>query len=163
MPRLALYAGSFDPPTNGHVWMIERGAALFDRLVVAIGINPAKSAAYSTEQRLDWLRTITGRLPNVEVASFGNLFLAAYAGQIQATHVLRGIRSEADFGYEQVMRHINADLNPHFDSVFLMPPREISEVSSSLVRSVIGPEGWHEVVRRYVPGPIYDDLVRLHA
>ena len=163
MPTLALYAGSFDPPTNGHLWMIERGAALFDRLVVAIGLNPAKAAAYTTDQRLVWLRTITRSLPNVEVASFGNLFLAAYADQIRATHVLRGIRSEADFGFEQVMRHINADLNPRFDSVFLMPPREISEVSSSLVRSVIGPDGWRDVVHRYVPEPIYDDLVKLHG
>ncbi len=163
MPTLAVYAGSFDPPTNGHAWMIQRGAALFSRLIVAIGSNPAKRAAYSVDQRLTWLRTITQPLPNVEVTSFGDLFLADYARQVNAGFILRGIRSEADFGYEQTMRHINGDIHPQLDTVFLMPPREISEVSSSLVRGCIGPQGWREVVKRYVPGCVYDDLVRTHA
>jgi pantetheine-phosphate adenylyltransferase len=160
---LAVYAGSFDPPTNGHVWMIERGAALFQNLIVAVGVNPAKKAAYPLPQRLAWLRMITARFNNVRVAEFGNLFLAAYAKSVGAQYILRGIRSEPDFAYEQTMRHINADMNPTLDTVFLMPPREISEVSSSLVRGVVGPEGWREVVKRYVPECVYADLDKLHA
>jgi pantetheine-phosphate adenylyltransferase len=163
MSSLAVYAGSFDPPTNGHVWMIERGAALFDSLIVAVGVNPAKKAAYPPEQRLSWLRTITKPFPNVTITEFGNLFLAAYAKQVTARFILRGIRSEPDFAYEQTMRHINADINPTLDTVFLMPPREISEVSSSLVRGVIGPDGWRDVARRYVPECVYADLDKLHA
>lgn len=163
MSTLAVYAGSFDPPTNGHTWMIARGASLFDTLVVAIGVNPAKKPAYSLEQRLEWLRAITREHTNVRIDSLGSLFLVDYAKRIGATHMLRGIRSTADFSYEQTMRHINADMDPRIDTVFLIPPREISEVSSSLVRGVIGPQGWREVVRRYVPEPVHADLLRIHA
>lgn len=163
MSTLAVYAGSFDPPTNGHTWMIARGASLFDTLVVAVGVNPAKKPAYPLEQRLEWLRAITREHSSVRVDSFGSLFLVDYAKRIGATHMLRGIRSTSDFSYEQTMRHINADMDPRIDTVFLIPPREISEVSSSLVRGVIGPQGWREVVRRYVPEPVHADLLRLHA
>ncbi len=163
MPLLALYAGSFDPPTLGHEWMIRQGAAMFPRLIVAIGQNPAKKSIYSVEQRLTWLRGMTANVGNVEVTAFGNLLLANYAAQAGATHILRGIRSEADFAYEQTMRHINADLNPGLTTIFLMPPRDIAEVSSSLVRGLIGPEGWRDIVARYVPGSVYADLVNLHA
>jgi pantetheine-phosphate adenylyltransferase len=163
MPTLALYAGSFDPPTNGHLWMIGQGAALFERLTVAVGVNPAKRAAYPLEQRLAWLREICAPFHNVEVASFGNLFLARYAADAGARHILRGLRSEADFTYEQTMRHINADLAPAITTVFLVPPRELCEVSSSLVRGLIGPEGWRNIVRRYVPDWVFRTLVLSHA
>lgn len=160
MPGLAVYAGSFDPPTRGHAWMIDQGAALFDRLIVAIGVNPAKKAAYPLERRLSWLREMTAGRGNVQVASFGNLFLAYYAREVGASFILRGVRSEADFAYEQTMRHINADLNPGLTTVFLMPPREFGEVSSSLVRATIGPEGWQDVVQKYVPPCVFRDLAR---
>ncbi|MBL8760260.1 MAG: pantetheine-phosphate adenylyltransferase [Phycisphaerae bacterium] len=163
MASIGVYAGSFDPPTLGHAWMIEHGAALFDELVVAIGVNAAKKPIYAVRQREDWLRSIVDRLPRVRVDSFGNMFLVDYARQIGATHMLRGIRNQADFAFEQTMRHVNADMQPAIDTVFLMPPREISEVSSSLVRSVIGPAGWQGVVKKYVPEVVYDDLVRLHG
>ena len=163
MAGLAVYAGSFDPPTNGHLWMIRQAASLFDRLIVAVGANPSKRAAYSVEQRLGWLRAMTDDLPNVQVAQFGNLFLAYYAKQAGASFIIRGIRSEADFAYEQSMRHINADLSPEITTVFLMPPREIAEVSSSLVRGMIGPEGWQRVVGGLVPACVFADLERNHA
>lgn len=158
MPGLAVYAGSFDPPTNGHLWMIRQGASLFDRLVVAVGVNPSKRAAYTVEQRLGWLRAMTSDLPNVQVSQFGNLFLAYYAKQLGASFILRGVRSEVDFAYEQSMRHINADLSPEITTVFLMPPREIAEVSSSLVRGMIGPEGWQGVVQGLVPPCVFAEL-----
>lgn len=158
MPGVAVYAGSFDPPTNGHLWMIRQGASLFDRLIVAVGINPAKRAAYPVEQRLGWLREMTAELSNVQVAQFGNLFLAYYAKEVGATFILRGVRSEVDFAYEQSMRHINADLSPEITTVFLMPPREIAEVSSSLVRGMIGPNGWQGVVQGLVPSCVFADL-----
>jgi len=163
MSTLAVYAGSFDPPTNGHAWMIQQGASMFSRLIVAIGVNPAKRSAYDLTTRLGWLRTLCSQWSNVEVTDFGNLYLAEYARRVGAGHILRGIRSEVDFAYEQTMRHINADLNPGLTTVFLMPPREIAEVSSSLVRGLIGPEGWKPVVQRYVPSTVYDDLIKHHA
>lgn len=163
MPTTAVYAGSFDPPTSGHVWMIQQGASMFDRLIVAVGVNPAKRSAYDLATRLRWLKALCAQWPNAEVAEFGNLYLAEYARRAGAGHILRGIRSEVDFAYEQTMRHINADLNPGLTTVFLMPPREIAEVSSSLVRGLIGPEGWEPVVQRYVPAVVFEDLRKHHA
>lgn len=163
MPDLCVYAGSFDPPTSGHAWMIREGAALFERLIVAVGVNPEKKPAYPLEKRLAWLREITKGHANVEVAQFGKLYLAEYASQVGARFILRGIRNAADFGYEQTMRHVNADLRPKLTTVFLMPPREYAEVSSSLVRGLIGPDGWRTVVSRYVPECVFSDLSVTHA
>lgn len=163
MRGLAVYAGSFDPPTTGHLWMIEQGARLFEKLIVAVGINPEKRYAYALEQRLNWLRGMTSEIENVEVNHFHNLFLARYAAELGASYILRGVRSEADFGYERAMRHVNADLNPGVTTVFLMPPREFAEVSSSLVKGMIGPRGWESAVRPYLPSSVYEDVVRTHG
>ncbi len=156
--RLAVYAGTFDPPTVGHLWMIERGAMLFDRLVVAIGINPGKQCMFSVEERAEMLRQSTACLPNVEVASFGNQFLIAYAQSIGAPFVLRGIRNESDYEYERAMRNINGDIDPGITTVFLTPRREIIEVSSSMVKGLIGPDGWEAIVKGYVPEPVFRRL-----
>ncbi|MBX3323830.1 MAG: pantetheine-phosphate adenylyltransferase [Phycisphaeraceae bacterium] len=158
MSQVAVYAGSFDPPTNGHVWMIEQSAALFDRLIVAVAQNPEKSYSYSLKQRLGWLRTVLRKHPNVEVASIENEFLAHYARKVGAAFVIRGIRHEADYQYERGMRYVNSDLNPGLTTVFLMPPRELCEISSSFVKGMIGPEGWEEIVSRYVPAEVFADL-----
>jgi len=156
---LALYAGSFDPPTIGHLWMIERGAALFPRLVVAVGRNPGKRPAFTVEERLEMLRRSTRSLGRLEVTSFGDEFLIHFAKAIGATHILRGIRSGSDYEYERAMRNINGDLGPGITTVFLMPPRDIAEVSSSMVKGLIGPAGWKAVVRKYVPPPVLEKLV----
>ena len=145
--RLGVYAGSFDPLTIGHIWMIEQGVSLFDRLMVAIGINPEKRYTFPLEERLDMLRESLRRFRNVQVVSFSNRYLIDYAQSIGATHILRGIRSESDYEYERTMRNINGDLDPGIVSVFLMPPRDIAEVSSSMVKGLVGPKGWQKVVR----------------
>ena len=157
-----VYAGSFDPLTIGHLWMIEQGVRLFDRFVVAIGINPDKKYRFTVEERLMMLRESTRQFPNLSVASYSNLYLIQYAQSVGATHILRGIRSGADFEYERTMRNINGDLDPKVCTVFLMPPRDIAEVSSSMVKGLIGPEGWQKVVRKYVPAPVYKKLIKLH-
>ena len=156
----AVYAGSFDPPTVGHLWMIEQCVRLFGALTVAIGINPGKRPAFSVEKRLAMLRESTRHLQTVTVSSFGNQFLIDYARSIGASHILRGVRSQTDCEYERVMRNINEDLNPNITTVFLMPPRDIAEVSSSMVRGLIGPKGWKMVVRQYVPAPVYAELMK---
>lgn len=153
--KTGVYAGSFDPPTVGHVWMIEQGARLFDSLLVAIGVNPDKRPTFSLEERLEMLRELTQDLTNVVVASFTNQYLVRYAEETGASYILRGIRSESDFDFERVMRQINADLAPGVTTVFLVPPREIAEVSSSMVRGLIGPEGWEAVVARFVPPTVF--------
>ncbi len=158
--RLGVYAGSFDPLTIGHLWMIEEGVALFDRLVVAVGINPDKRYSFPLEERLVMLRTSLKRFRNVSVTSFSNRYLIDYAGLIGATHILRGIRSGSDYEFERTMRNINGDFDAKICTVFLMPPRDIAEVSSSMVKGLVGPKGWQKVVRKYVPNPVYRRLLK---
>jgi len=159
MFQRAVYAGSFDPITNGHVWMIEKGARLFDELIVAIGTNPDKSYTFSIEERLYMLRGAIQSLPHVRVDHFDNRYLVHYADTVDAQYILRGIRSAADYEYERVLRHINDDLRPEITTVFLMPPREIAEVSSSLVKGLVGPDGWEAIVQQYVPPVVYDTFI----
>jgi pantetheine-phosphate adenylyltransferase len=160
--RLGVYAGSFDPPTIGHLWMIEQGVRLFDCLIVAVGINPEKKYTFSLEARLEMLRDSTKKFRNVSVASFSNRYLIHYAQSVGATHILRGIRSESDYEFERTMRNINGDLDDDICTVFLMPPRGIAEVSSSMVRGLIGPVGWQKIVRKYVSDAVYTKLLEQH-
>ena len=156
--RIAVYAGSFDPPTNGHLWMISRGLELFDKLIVAIGTNPEKSYSFSVEERLDLLRASIPSCERMEISHFDNRYLVDYAKEQGAAYILRGVRTADDYEYERVMRHINADLAPEVTTVFLMPPRDIAELSSSMVKGLIGPVGWEDTVRRYVPAPVFTAL-----
>jgi pantetheine-phosphate adenylyltransferase len=154
-----VYAGSFDPLTNGHLWMIREGAKLFDELVVAIGVHPAKKGKFSIEERLDMLKASLTSITNITVSSFSAHFLADYARQLSAGYILRGIRGESDYEYERGMRYVNEDLNPELSTIFLIPPREIVEVSSSMVKGLIGPAGWESVVANYVPAPVYRKIL----
>jgi len=158
--KTAVYAGSFDPLTNGHLWMIQRGLELFDRLIVAIGTNPRKTYTFTVDERLELLRASIPACERMAIAHFDNRYLVDYAETMHAAYILRGIRSGDDYEFERVMRHINADLAPEITTVFLMPPRDIAEVSSSMVKGLIGPAGWEGTVRRYVPAPIFEALAR---
>src|SRR5678815_606817 len=97
LKRIGVYAGSFDPITNGHLWMVEQGAGLFDELIVAIGANPEKTSTFSLEERLQMVMEVTRQLPQVHVRSFENQFLVHYAHSIGAQYILRGIRNEGDY------------------------------------------------------------------
>jgi pantetheine-phosphate adenylyltransferase len=158
--RVGIYAGSFDPPTTGHLWMVETAASLFDELIVALGVNPEKRSAFSVAERLEMLRSCTAKFANVRVDTFTNQYLINYARQQRAAFIVRGIRSATDYEYERVMRNLNGDLNASVTTVFLMPPRDIAEVSSSMVKGLVGPEGWAKMVRPYLPAPVYRQFVR---
>ena len=160
--RLGVYAGTFDPLTVGHLWMIQQGVRLFDHLIVAVGVNPEKKQTFTVEDRLAMLRESCRQFRNFSAASFSNLYLIDYAASVGATHILRGIRSAADYEFERTMRNINGDLDDEICTVFLMPPRGIAEVSSSMVKGLIGPTGWRKIVRKYVPDPVYRQLLNLH-
>lgn len=155
MKRIAVYAGSFDPLTNGHLWMIRQGARMFDELIVAMGDNPDKRYTFSHEERMMMLRVALSDMPEVRIAEFHNRFLVDFANEHEASFMLRGIRSTQDYEYERVMRHINADMAPKVCTVFLMPPRDIAELSSSMIKGLIGPEGWESQVSRYVPHNVF--------
>jgi pantetheine-phosphate adenylyltransferase len=158
--RKAVYAGSFDPITNGHLWMIKEGVRLFDELVVVVGVNPDKQPTFSLEERLGMVRDSVTRYPNARVDSFERQFLVKYTQAIGAQYILRGIRNQGDYEYERGIYHVNCDLCPEVLTVFLMPPREIAEVSSGLIKSLVGPEGWEDVVGQYVPGAAYEIILK---
>ena len=157
--RKAVYAGSFDPPTIGHIWMIEQGAKLFDELIIAIGINPDKKYTFTEKERIAMLQASTKQFPNVKVKLFSNQYLVNFAQSINAGYILRGIRTENDYAYERGMRYINSDLNPKITTVFLIPPREIVEISSSLIKGLVGPAGWEEMLKKFVPEPVRQKIL----
>ena len=161
-PRRAVYAGSFDPPTLGHLWMIQEAQSLFDELIVAIGTNPEKRSTYTIEERRAMLDAITHPFPNVRISVFENRFLVDYAREAKANFIVRGIRSAADYEYERSMRYINSDIAPEISTVFLMPPREIAEVSSTMVKGLVGPQGWRDMIGRYLPDPVYQKILQDH-
>lgn len=163
MTKAAIYAGSFDPPTNGHLWMIEQGIKMFDHLTIAIGTNPSKKSTYPLETRCKWLKAMTKNYSNSNVVVFENSFLVHFASKIQANFILRGMRNVNDYTYEQSMRHINNDLCPDISTVFLIPPRDLIEVSSSTVRGMIGPEGWENIVSKLLPKEVFEDVRQIHA
>ncbi len=159
MDSKAVYAGSFDPLTNGHMWMIEKGAELFDHLVVAVGINPQKDPLFDLEARDSMLEQTLSHIDNIETTSFGDRFLVDFAKQQGAEYILRGLRNESDFEYESSMRHVNSDIAPDIDTLFMIPPRDLGEISSSMVKGLVGPEGWEKQIRRYVPESVARALV----
>lgn len=159
MKRKAVYAGTFDPPTVGHLWMIEQASRLFDELVVAVGVNPDKRPMFTVEERMDMLCEVTFPLPNIQVTSFVNQYLIHYAASVGSQFIVRGIRNGNDYEYEKAMRNINGDLCQDVTTIFLMPPREIAEVSSSVVKGLIGPEGWEKVVAQYLPYAVFKKLL----
>lgn len=154
-----VYAGSFDPLTMGHTYMIFEGAKIFDELIVAVGINPGKSYTFSLDKRIELLKESTKEIKNVRIDTFQNKFLVKYAEEMSCSYIIRGIRSESDYEFERTMRNVNGDLNPDISTIFLMPPRGMAEVSSSFVKGLVGPEGWAEVVKKFVPEPVYHALL----
>ena len=151
MSRRCVYAASFDPITNGHLWVIEQGERLFDELIVAIGTNPDKRYEFSLEERVSLVKASLAGLARATVETYENRFLVEYARSRGAEFVLRGIRTELDYQYERSMKYINSDLDAGVVTVFLMPPREIAEVSSSVVKGLIGFNGWETMMAKYVP------------
>jgi pantetheine-phosphate adenylyltransferase len=156
--RIAVYAGTFDPVTLGHLWMIKVGVSLFDKLIVAVGTNPEKKCYFSLEDRIVMLQESVEGYKNVTVDKYLNKFLIKYAESIGARFILRGIRNTTDYEYEKSVNYVNRQLNPKIVTVSLLPPREMVEISSSVVRGLIGPEGWEKVVGRYVPSCVLERL-----
>ena len=136
-PSIAIYPGSFDPITNGHLDLIQRGARLFDKLIVSILRHDAKEPLFTLEERIEMLREVVHVYPNVEVDSFGGL-LVDYAAQRSATVVMRGIRAISDYEYELQMALMNRRLSPELETIFLMSNEAYSFISSRLVKEVFG-------------------------
>ncbi len=135
MTRIAIYPGSFDPPTKGHEDLIHRSLALCDQLIVAVAVNLQKEPLFSLEERLDMLDQACGDDPRISFTTFDSL-LADFAQTVNATFIVRGLRAVSDFEYEYQMALMNRQLHPTLETVFLIPPVAFTYLSSSLVREV---------------------------
>lgn len=133
--RIALYAGSFDPPTRGHEDLIRKTRSIADQVVIAVAVNTAKEPLFTVAERLEMLRETVGADPEIRFASFEGL-VADYARSVGATFLVRGLRAVGDFEYEFQMALMNRQLCPGLETVFLVPGQGLSYISSSLVREV---------------------------
>lgn len=156
----AVYAGSFDPLTNGHSWVIEQGSKMFPELHVAIGVNPDKKPMFPTEERLEMLEHSVRHLGNVSVGHFQQKYLVDYAREINADVLLRGLRSTEDLGAELTIAAVNRDMAPEIITAYVACPAELAKISSSTVKGLTGYENWEEIVGQYVSPFVLDSLRR---
>jgi pantetheine-phosphate adenylyltransferase len=146
----AIYAGSFDPPTYGHMDLVERASRLFPRVIVALGVHPAKHTLFTVDERKTLLESLCEPFHNVEVDHFNGL-LVDYATRVGARVVVRGLRAGTDFEYELQIAHANADMKPELDTVFLPTRTNYGFISASLVREIASYGG---DVSRYAPAQV---------
>ncbi|TFJ94545.1 pantetheine-phosphate adenylyltransferase [Lentibacillus salicampi] len=154
MNRLAICPGSFDPVTNGHLDIIERGATVFDQLIVTVFNNQSKEPLFSVEERVSLLEQSTNHLPNVSVATSKGL-LIDYARKHNADAILRGLRAVSDFEYEMQITAMNRKLDDHIETFFMMTNNQYSFLSSSIVKEVAK---YKADVHDLVPPPVVDAL-----
>jgi pantetheine-phosphate adenylyltransferase len=152
--RLAICPGSFDPVTNGHLDIIQRGARIFDRIVVAVFNNQSKAPLFSVEERIELLQQTTAHIPNVTVDCSDEL-LIDYANEKQAQAVLRGLRAVSDFEYEMQITSMNRKLAPNVETFFMMTNNQYSFLSSSMVKEVAK---YHGDITDLVPEVVADAL-----
>ncbi|PIN69182.1 pantetheine-phosphate adenylyltransferase [Candidatus Woesearchaeota archaeon CG11_big_fil_rev_8_21_14_0_20_43_8] len=151
--KTAIYAGSFDPITNGHLDILDRALKLFDRIIIAVGKNIEKNTLFTTEEQIEMIKTAT-KGKNVEVNAFTGL-LVDYAKKKKIRHIIRGLRAVSDFDYEFQMATLNRRLSHEIDSVFLMTDKEYFYLSSSMVKQLAAAGG---AINDYVPKNVRIEL-----
>lgn len=138
--RIAVYPGSFDPITNGHLDIIERASRVYDKLIVGVLSNSSKKPLFTAGERVDMIRSVTRHIENVEVDTFEGL-LVDFAKSKNATVIVKGLRTVADFEYEFQMALLNKALNPEYETMFMMTDTKYSYISSSMVKELAGFRG----------------------
>lgn len=154
--RAAIYPGSFDPITNGHLDIITRGSKLFDKLIVGVLVNIDKKGLFTIDERVDLIKKVTAHLPNVEVICFNGL-LVDLARKYDARIILKGLRAVSDFEYEFQMALMNSQLDSDIETLFMMTSAEYSYLSSSSVKQVAKFGG---NIAGLVPDEIMDDVIK---
>ena len=152
--RLAIYPGTFDPITNGHLDIIQRAASLFDQTIVTLAVNPAKHPFFSIEERLAMIRESVKGITNVEVTTFSGL-VVDYAEAMKATVIIRGLLAVSDFEYEFQLALTNRKLSTAVDTVFLMPDEKYTYLSSSMVKEIARHQGKMDC---FVPAVVLEHL-----
>jgi pantetheine-phosphate adenylyltransferase len=154
--RIAVYPGTFDPATNGHLDIIQRAVKLFDKIIVAVALNPRKNPMFPVEQRVDFIHQGLKGLKNVEVLPFGNL-LIEFAQSKKASVIIKGLRAVSDFEYELQMGLMNRNLDEKMETLFMIPSQEFSFLSSNFVKEIARHGG---DVHKLVPESVAKNLIR---
>jgi pantetheine-phosphate adenylyltransferase len=154
MYNTAIYPGTFDPVTNGHIDIITRACKMFDKIIVAVADNKDKNTMFDLNKRVEMMKKATKKFPKVEVKSFNSL-LVDFAKEMNAKIIIRGLRAVSDFEYELQMGYANKSLYEEIDTIYLMPNLQNAFISSSVVRSILKYNG---DVSHLVPNEILEDL-----
>lgn len=152
--KIAIFPGSFDPITVGHVDILKRSAGLFDQIIVAIGINSQKKYLFDLDTRKQWIEKVFKGYPHIQVEVYKGLTIN-FCKEKGASYLIRGIRSASDFEYEKTIAHLNHSMNEDIDTILMLSPPELSSISSTIVREIILGDG---DVSKFVPHEILDDL-----
>ncbi len=155
--KRAVFPGTFDPITLGHVEIVKRAVPLFDEVTVAIGVNANKKMLFSLEKRLEWLEKVFAKEPKVKIDYFQGL-TAKYCKKVDANYLIRGLRNSSDFDYEKVISQVNNTLGHNLDTIFLISQPNFAHISSSIVRELIN--GGADVTP-FVPGEILEEINEL--
>jgi len=138
--KIAVFPGSFDPITNGHIDLVHRFVPLFDKIIVAVGVNSAKKGLFSLEQRLSWLEEVFKDYPSISVGSFEGLTVN-FCKQEKAEYLIRGLRNASDFDYEKTISQLNNIIGDNVETLFFISKPEYSHISSTIVREIIKGKG----------------------
>ena len=147
MKKIAIFPGSFDPITSGHVDVVRRALPLFDRIIIAIGINSQKQSLYPLEKRIEWLKRVFADEKKITVEAYEGLTVN-FCNERKANYIVRGIRSASDFDYEKTIAHLNNAMYPNIETILILARPELSSVSSTIVREIIRGKG---KVDKFVP------------
>jgi pantetheine-phosphate adenylyltransferase len=153
MERIAIFPGSFDPITIGHVDIIKRALPLFDKIIISVGLNSEKKYFFSLEKRIQWIQKVFIKNPKIEVKSYNKLTVE-FAKDSNAQFLIRGLRNISDFEFEKTMAHANSELNPSIESVFLLTKPKYSFITSTIVRDTLRNNGDYQ---KFVPNQVVID------
>lgn len=163
MKKIGLYGGSFDPITNGHIWVLRQAAQLFDSVIFSIGVNADKKSYFPISEREKMANSVLkgtmSEFKNIRVHVAPKEYLVNTARTLGATHLIRGIRTPEDFTFERHLCNANRKIESLIDHAYFIPPKDLEDVSSGFVKGLVGYRGWERQIRRYLPEEVYEQML----
>ena len=150
MSKIAIFPGSFSPFTIGHQCIVDKALPLFDKIVISIGINSEKPQYFSVDKRMQWIKDVYNNNPKIDIKQYKGLTVD-FCKKENANYILRGLRDSHDFKFEKNIAHMNKELNPNIETIFIITPPKISHISSSIIRDIIKNGG---DVSKFIPKEI---------